>query len=323
MAHRVGIIGAGEIVRETYLPLLAKREDCELAAICSRTRGPASELATEYGIEHVYDDVHELLERSDIDTVFVCTPTETHFTIAQAALKQCKNVLIEKPLTTIYADDVRILKLARSQPNTFYVAFNNSFREENLWLSHQVQAESLGEVQIVNIDWYRALPFVSGGVLMHLGAKLLHVALGLLPDRRSFTATCQNLRRSDSSIADEDTSTSSGRYPMLSITASKTFPRNNSRKPEKSLRSPIKCVTSRRSPGRRFPRVKTVTRCPALTSSSTIDLPKYRVPPRTRMSLTCLISSRFSLSNCLILVLSLGEFARNSGLCPIRSIQCV
>ena len=125
MAHRVGIIGAGDIARKTFLPLLAEREDCELAAICSRTRGPASELATEFGIKHVYDDFHELLQRSDIDTVFVCTPTETHLTIAQAALKQSKNVLIEKPLTGVYEDDVSLLKLARLQPKNFYVAFNN------------------------------------------------------------------------------------------------------------------------------------------------------------------------------------------------------
>ena len=208
MTHRIGIIGAGDISRKTYLPLLAKRGDCELAAICGKTTGPASELATEYGIKHVYDDVNELLARGDIDTVFICTPTETHFTIAKAALKQGKNILIEKPLTAIYADDVSLLKLARSQPKTFYVAFNNSFREENQWLSRQVQAESMGHVQMINLDWYRAMPFTSGGVLMHLGAKLLHFALGLLPDRRSFTATCQNLRRCDVSNSGEATSIS-------------------------------------------------------------------------------------------------------------------
>ena len=209
MAHRVGIIGAGDIARKTFLPLLAERKDCELAAICSRTPGPARELATEYGIEQVYDDLHSLLERSDIDTVFVCTPTETHLTIAQAALKQSKNVLIEKPLTTIYEDDVSLLKLARLQSKTFYVAFNNYFREENRWLSRQVLAGTLGRVQIIELEWYRAQPFPSGGVLMHLGAKLFHFALSLIPERRSFTAICQNVQRSGESATDEDTSTSS------------------------------------------------------------------------------------------------------------------
>ena len=218
MVYRIGIIGAGDIAQKTYLPLLAEREDCELAAIYSRTRGPASELATKFGIEHVYDDLNELLERSDIDTVFVCTPTETHLTIARAALKYSKNVLIEKPLTTVYEDDVSLLKLARLQSKNFCVAFNNYYREENEWLRRKVLEGTLGEVQIINIEWYRALPFPSvgphqgaqpSGVLMHLGAKLFSVALRLLPERRSFTVVCQNLKRSGGPTADEDTSLSS------------------------------------------------------------------------------------------------------------------
>ena len=62
MAHRVGIIGAGDITQRTYLPLLAEREDCELVAIYSRTRGPASKLAKKFGIEHVYDNLEEFLK---------------------------------------------------------------------------------------------------------------------------------------------------------------------------------------------------------------------------------------------------------------------
>ena len=218
MAYRLGIIGAGDIAAKVYLPQLAEREDCELTAIFSKTRGPASELAKKYGIEHVYDDLHEFLERSDIDSVFVCTPTDTHLEIAQAALKHSKNVLIEKPLTTIYKDDVSLLKLARLQSKTFRVAFHNYYREENQWLRSEVLAGKLGEIQIINLEWYRAQPFPSfgshqgaqpSGVLMHLGAKLFNVALGLLPERQSFTAVCQNLKRSNGSTSDEDTSTSS------------------------------------------------------------------------------------------------------------------
>ena len=218
MAYRIGIVGAGDIVGKVYLPQLAEREDCELIAIFSKTRGAASGLAKQYGIEHVYVDLHEFLERNDIDSVFVCTPTDTHFNIAQAALKHSKNVLIEKPLTTIYKDDVSLFKLARLQSRTFSVAFNNYHREENQWLRRDVLAGKLGEIQIINLEWYRAQPFPSfgshqgaqpSGVLMHLGAKLFNVALGLLPERRSFTAVCQNLKRSCGSTPDEDTSTSS------------------------------------------------------------------------------------------------------------------
>ena len=108
MKHRVGIIGAGDIAQKTYIPLLSERKDCQIVGIYSRTKAPAAKLAKEFQIDHVFDDIDELFEHKEIDSVFVCTPTETHARIATAALHHSKNVLIEKPLTTIYDDDIKI-----------------------------------------------------------------------------------------------------------------------------------------------------------------------------------------------------------------------
>ena len=186
MSHRVGIIGAGDIAQKTYLPLLSERDDCQIIGIYSRTKDPAIKLAKEFQIDHVFDHIDELLEQKEIDSVFICTPTETHAEIATAALHHSKNVLIEKPLTTIYDDDIALLRLAREKSKNFCVAFNNYYREENEWLRRKILGGSLGQVQIINLEWYRALPFPSfgshqgkdpSGVLMHLGAKLLQLRL--------------------------------------------------------------------------------------------------------------------------------------------------
>jgi predicted dehydrogenase len=218
MPYRIGVIGAGDIARKTYLPLLADRKDCEISAIYSRTESAAVELAKEYGIAKTYTDLDKFLKNGDFDSVFVCTPTATHFEIAQAALQYSKNVLIEKPLTTVYENDISLLNLSDLKSINFCVAFNNYYREENEWLRKKILEGELGEIQIINIEWYRKLPFPSegphqgdkpSGVLMHLGAKLLSVALALLPERRSFTVVCQNLKRTSGLTDDEDTSVSS------------------------------------------------------------------------------------------------------------------
>lgn len=218
MKHRVGIIGAGDIAQKIYIPLLSERKDCQIIGIYSRTKTPAAKLAREFQIDHVFDDIDELFEHKEIDSVFVCTPTATHAKVATAALHHSKNVLIEKPLTTIYDDDITLLKLAREKSKNFCVAFNNYYREENEWLRKKILGGSLGQVQIINLEWYRALSFPSigphqgkdpSGVLMHLGAKLFAVALRLLPNRSSFSVVCQNLKRSNELSADEDTSLSS------------------------------------------------------------------------------------------------------------------
>ena len=218
MICRVGVVGAGDIAQKTYLPLLADLKNCEIAAVYSRTQGAILEIAKKFSISKTYSDLDKFLQSDDFDTVFVCTPTSTHFQIAQAALENSKNVLVEKPLTTIFEDDIRLLNLAQLKSKNFCVAFNNYYREENEWLRNKIISGEVGEVQIINIEWYRKLPFPSegshqgikpSGILMHLGAKLLTVALALLPDRSSFAVSCLNLKRTSGSFDDEDTSVSS------------------------------------------------------------------------------------------------------------------
>ena len=216
--HRVGIIGASDIARKVFIPILDRMENCKIVALCSRTKETAIELGKEFSVKHVYDDLDEFLGRDDIDSVFVCTPTDTHLAIVSAALNKSKNVLVEKPLTTIEEQDFSLFELARSSSNTFYVAFNNNYREENIWLRKEVLAGALGDIELINFEWYRSQPFPRlgshqgskpSGILMHLGAKMLHVALSLIPDRSSFKAVCQNLNRSGGSLDEEDTSSAS------------------------------------------------------------------------------------------------------------------
>lgn len=45
------------------------------------------------------DNIDDILERYDVDYVFVCTPTETHYDIVKKCITHHKNIFCEKPFT--------------------------------------------------------------------------------------------------------------------------------------------------------------------------------------------------------------------------------
>ncbi|MBI4445915.1 MAG: Gfo/Idh/MocA family oxidoreductase [Acidobacteria bacterium] len=199
--HQIGLIGAGDVVEKAYLPILLRRADCNVIAICSRTGRSAVRLAERWSIPHICADHQDLLSKN-VDTVFICTPTHTHRLMATDAVAAGKNVLVEKPLCTSYPEACELLDLAARHSGTFYTAFNNAFREENRWLMSRVLPGELGILELLDFEWYRTRRYreklwlydrelSGGGVLMDLGCHLIHLGLSLIPQRLCYRAYCR------------------------------------------------------------------------------------------------------------------------------------
>jgi predicted dehydrogenase len=71
----------------------------EIAAIASRTKARAEELAGRYGIPKVYDDYRRLLDDPSIAVVDLCVPNALHLPLVVETAKAGKHVICEKPLT--------------------------------------------------------------------------------------------------------------------------------------------------------------------------------------------------------------------------------
>ena len=74
-----------------------KREP-ELAVVCGRNRTAAEAAADKLGFAEAATDWMEVVRRTDIDAVDICTPGDSHAEIAMAAAEAGKAVLCEKPL---------------------------------------------------------------------------------------------------------------------------------------------------------------------------------------------------------------------------------
>ncbi|WP_331719223.1 Gfo/Idh/MocA family oxidoreductase [Streptomyces sp. NBC_00158] len=188
---RVGVLGCADIARRRMLPALRECPGTELVAVASRDAAKARATAGEAGCAAV-TGYRELLERDDVDAVYVPLPAALHAEWVEAALRAGKHVLAEKPLTTDLAATRRLLALAESTGRVL--------RENVMFVHHPQHAAVRGLLEdgaIGELRSFRAeftiprLPgtdirydaALGGGALWDNGVYPVRAALHFLGDR--------------------------------------------------------------------------------------------------------------------------------------------
>ena len=113
---KLGIIGTGKIVHEA---LFAMEEIAEIerTAIFARphSREKALGLASKYGIDEVYTDYEELLQKSGVDCVYIGLVNSAHFSYAKQALLAGVHVILEKPFVSLVSEAEELAQIAREK----------------------------------------------------------------------------------------------------------------------------------------------------------------------------------------------------------------
>jgi len=84
--------------------------DAELIAIAHPNEGEAKRVSTIYGAKTYYTDYHTLLENPKIDGIVVTTTTRMHSSVAMAAAKAGKDVLVGKPIARTLKEADQIIE---------------------------------------------------------------------------------------------------------------------------------------------------------------------------------------------------------------------
>lgn len=97
MGTNVGIVGLGKM-GIMHAAMVAVHPDAQVVAVVDQQAQLAS-YAKSLGIDApFYTSVEQMLERTSVDAVFVCTPTAAHLPVAQACVRRGVHVFVEKPL---------------------------------------------------------------------------------------------------------------------------------------------------------------------------------------------------------------------------------
>jgi len=205
---RFGIVGCGMIGPFHADSLKELSDIAQLVAVADLDPAKAQQLGEQHGVDW-YTSYAQLLERSDIDAISVCTPSGLHAEHGIMAARAGKHVLSEKPLD-VRTERVDAL-IAACQENKVMLGgiFQNRFSRAALKAKRIIDEGYLGEIIFASASclWYRTQAYydsadwrgtwaLDGGVLSNQGIhfidRLIWLA-GMQPEVLS--AYCPTLQR--------------------------------------------------------------------------------------------------------------------------------
>ena len=182
---RWGVLSTANIGRAAVNPAIQASSNGELVAVASRDAERARSFAAEHGIPQSFGSYEALLERDDIDAVYIPLPNSLHREWAIQAAAAGKHVLCEKPLALDAAECGEMEAAARDNGVKLMEAFMYRFHPRTERVIELVRAGRIGELGAIrsaftfrlrNSENIRLDPDLGGGALMDVGCYCVNVS---------------------------------------------------------------------------------------------------------------------------------------------------
>ncbi len=100
---RAGLVGQG-LVGPSHFKGYQTHPNAEVVAVCDLSQERAESFAKEHGITEVYTSYDDMLNKADINTVDIATPTHLHIPMTRQAAEAGKHIHCEKPFCRSIAE---------------------------------------------------------------------------------------------------------------------------------------------------------------------------------------------------------------------------
>lgn len=161
---RAGFIGCGSHACRNLFPALAF-VPVELVATCDLDAAKARAVAERFGARQAYADYREMLDKEDLDAVFVCTSYDDrgrprYPAIATDCLQAGCHVWIEKPPAATSAEIDAMHAAAEAAGRHVVIGFKKMFAPANARAKVLAGEADFGEVSLVTAQYPQRVPTV-------------------------------------------------------------------------------------------------------------------------------------------------------------------
>lgn len=185
---RVGVLGCADIAWRRVLPAITAEPRTRLVAVAGRDAAKARRFTDRFGGEPV-EGYERLLDRTDLDAVYIPLPTGLHARWAVEALRRGLHVLVEKPMATSRAEAAAMLDAARAAGRCLMENLMFLHHGQHEEIRRLVAAGEIGELRSFNGSFgipplptgnVRHRADLGGGSLLDVGVYPLRAARLLL-----------------------------------------------------------------------------------------------------------------------------------------------
>jgi predicted dehydrogenase len=194
---RLGIIGAGAIGRR-HLNACQACRGVEVTAVCDVDAERTREAAAAFDVPEALAGHRQLLAGDRVDAVSICTPNNTHMSIALAALKAGKHVLCEKPLALNARQARRMVRAAEEAGLLLMTAQSARYSAAAQFVKRLADAGRFGEIYYakalwlrrsgIPTGWFQDAAQSGGGPLIDLGVHAVDLMWWIMGQPRPVTA---------------------------------------------------------------------------------------------------------------------------------------
>ncbi len=145
----IALIGAGRI-GQIHARNIARHPGAHLKWITDVNRDAARTLAKELGADSAGDAGHAIND-SAIDAVVICSPTDTHAELIEAAAKAGKAIFCEKPIDLSLERVDRCLETVTKAGVTMMIGFNRRFDASFVAVYEGIRSGKVGKLETLII----------------------------------------------------------------------------------------------------------------------------------------------------------------------------
>jgi predicted dehydrogenase len=116
----IGIVGCG-YWGLNYVRIFSELPNARVVTVCDQRPERLDEVKRTFPKIGLTTDLRDILQNEEIEAVVISTTASTHYAIAAACLEAGKDVLVEKPLTTIPADAADLIEIAEANSRMLMV----------------------------------------------------------------------------------------------------------------------------------------------------------------------------------------------------------
>lgn len=143
----IGVMGCAAIAERSFIPaILSLSEDYRLVAVASRTSDKAADFAQKFHCEGI-TGYQNLIDRTDIDAIYLPLPTGLHAQWVMKALAAGKHVYAEKSIALNHQDASAMVQMAKAHEVALMEGYMFQYHKQQQHVRELLSAGAIGELR--------------------------------------------------------------------------------------------------------------------------------------------------------------------------------